>query len=50
MFNNKFGIKADFGYNSFTEWWRFKSFDSKYYRADLQAVANRKNHEFRNLD
>jgi OOP family OmpA-OmpF porin len=20
MFNNKFGIKADFGYNSFTEW------------------------------
>ncbi|WP_339919372.1 OmpA family protein [uncultured Flavobacterium sp.] len=40
MFNNKFGIKADFGYNSFTEGDDSKSFDSKYYRADLQAVAN----------
>jgi len=40
MFNNKFGIKADFGYNSFTEGDDSNSFDSKYYRADLQAVAN----------
>jgi OOP family OmpA-OmpF porin len=32
-------LKLRFGYNSFTKW-RFKSFDSKYYRADLQAVAN----------
>jgi outer membrane protein OmpA-like peptidoglycan-associated protein len=40
MFNNKFGIKADFGYNSFTNGDDSKSFDSKYYRADLQAVAN----------
>ncbi|SEA16199.1 OmpA-OmpF porin, OOP family [Flavobacterium gillisiae] len=40
MFNNKFGIKADFGYNSFTEGDDSKSFNSKYYRADLQAVAN----------
>jgi outer membrane protein OmpA-like peptidoglycan-associated protein len=40
MFNNKFGIKADFGYNSFTNGDDSKSFDNKYYRADLQAVAN----------
>jgi outer membrane protein OmpA-like peptidoglycan-associated protein len=40
MFNNKFGIKADFGYNSFTEGDDSQSFDTKYYRADLQAVAN----------
>ena len=40
MFNNKFGIKADFGYNSFTNGDDSKSFDTKYYRADLQAVAN----------
>ena len=40
MFNNKFGLKADFGYNSFTEGDDSPSFDSKYYRADLQGVAN----------
>jgi hypothetical protein len=40
MFNNKFGLKADFGYNSFEANNDSKSFDTKYYRADLQAVAN----------
>jgi outer membrane protein OmpA-like peptidoglycan-associated protein len=40
MFNNKFGLKADFGYNSFTGKSSSKDFDTKYYRADIQAVAN----------
>lgn len=40
MFNNKFGLKADFGYNSFEGKDESKSFDTKYYRADIQAVAN----------
>ncbi|MDQ6528724.1 OmpA family protein [Flavobacterium sp. LHD-85] len=40
MFNNKFGLKADFGYNSFTAKGSSIDFDSKYYRVDLQAVAN----------
>lgn len=40
MFNNKFGLKADFGYNSFTNKDNTLDFDSKYYRVDLQAVAN----------
>lgn len=40
MFNNKFGLKADFGYNSFTEKTNSPNFDTKYYRVDLQAVAN----------
>lgn len=40
MFNNKFGLKADFGYNSFTAKSNTIDFDSKYYRVDLQAVAN----------
>ncbi|WP_233566041.1 outer membrane beta-barrel protein [Flavobacterium sp. 81] len=40
MFNNKFGLKADFGYNSFTGKNNSIDFDSKYYRVDLQAVAN----------
>ncbi|MBO9582841.1 MAG: OmpA family protein [Flavobacterium sp.] len=40
MFNNKFGLKADFGYNSFTAKGSSLDFDSKYYRVDLQAVAN----------
>ncbi|MCK8140389.1 OmpA family protein [Flavobacterium sp. I-SCBP12n] len=40
MFNNKFGLKADFGYNSFQGKSESKDFDTKYYRADLQAVAN----------
>lgn len=41
MLNNKFGLKADVGYNSLTEQRNSSlKFDSKYYRADLQAVAN----------
>ncbi|NDP26156.1 MAG: OmpA family protein [Flavobacterium sp.] len=41
MFNNKFGLKGDFGYNSFTaEKDESIDFDTKYYRADLQGVAN----------
>jgi outer membrane protein OmpA-like peptidoglycan-associated protein len=40
MFNNKFGLKADFGYNSFEGNDDSQSFDTKYYRADIQAVAN----------
>ena len=40
MFNNKFGLKADFGFNSFTGNSNSIAFDTKYYRADLQAVAN----------
>lgn len=40
MFNNKFGLKVDAGYNSFTDKNNSKSFDTRYYRADLQAVAN----------
>lgn len=41
MFNNKFGLKADFGYISMTgEKNKSKDFGSKYYRVDLQGVAN----------
>ncbi len=40
MLNNKFGLKVDFGYNSFTSKGSSIDFDSKYYRVDLQAVAN----------
>lgn len=40
MFNNKFGLKADVGYNSFKGKSNSLDFDSKYYRVDLQAVAN----------
>jgi outer membrane protein OmpA-like peptidoglycan-associated protein len=40
MFNNKFGLKADFGYNSFQGKNNSVDFDTKYYRADIQAVAN----------
>ena len=40
MFNNKFGLKADFGYSSFTNEDSSMDFESIYYRADLQAVAN----------
>lgn len=40
MFNNKFGLKLDFGYNSLTSKNNSLDFDSKYYRVDLQAVAN----------
>ena len=41
MLNNKFGLKADVGYNSFTSQNNSSiDFDSKYYRLDLQGVAN----------
>jgi OOP family OmpA-OmpF porin len=41
MLNNKFGLKADVGYNSFTGQNNSSiDFDSKYYRVDLQGVAN----------
>ena len=40
MFNNKFGLKADLGYNSFEGKSNSKDFDMKYYRVDLQGVAN----------
>jgi outer membrane protein OmpA-like peptidoglycan-associated protein len=40
MFNNKFGLKADFGYNSFTGNSESIDFDTKYYRVDIQGVAN----------
>jgi len=41
MFNNKFGLKADFGFNSFTgKKDESMDFDTKYYRVDLQGVAN----------
>ncbi|MBF4506159.1 OmpA family protein [Flavobacterium sp. JLP] len=40
MLNNKFGLKADFGYNSFTGKNNSQDFDTKYYRVDLQGVAN----------
>jgi outer membrane protein OmpA-like peptidoglycan-associated protein len=40
MFNNKFGLKADFGYNKFTSKSSSKDFDTDYYRFDVQGVAN----------
>ncbi|RTY88373.1 OmpA family protein [Flavobacterium sp. RSP49] len=40
MFNNKFGLKADVGYNSFQAKKESINFDTQYYRANLQAVAN----------
>jgi OOP family OmpA-OmpF porin len=40
MFNNKFGLKADIGYNSFQAKKESIDFETKYYRANLQAVAN----------
>jgi OOP family OmpA-OmpF porin len=40
MFNNKFGLKDFFGFNSFTEGDNSTAFDTKYYRVDLQGVAN----------
>ncbi|RBN49973.1 OmpA family protein [Flavobacterium psychrolimnae] len=40
MFNNKFGLKADVGYNSFQAKKESIDFETNYYRANLQAVAN----------
>ncbi|MCG9791810.1 OmpA family protein [Flavobacterium algicola] len=40
MINNKFGIKGDLGYNALSEKSGTPDFESRYYRGDLQAVAN----------
>lgn len=40
MLNNKFGLKLDYGYHSFTNGDDSMNFDSKYGRLDLQGVAN----------
>ncbi|MFB9107138.1 OmpA family protein [Flavobacterium gyeonganense] len=40
MLNNKFGLKADLGFNSFQEQKNSTPFDTKYYRFDIQGVAN----------
>ena len=40
MFNNKFGLKADFGYNKFQNSDETPEFDTTYLRADLQGVVN----------
>ena len=40
MFNNKFGLKADFGYNSFQEETGSVNFDTKLYRVAIQGVIN----------
>ncbi|WP_163410031.1 OmpA family protein [Flavobacterium ajazii] len=40
MFNTKFGLKADLGYNSFQEGKGSEPFDTKYYRFDIQGVSN----------
>jgi hypothetical protein len=40
MFSNKFGLKADFGYNNFKDAGISGEYDLRYYRTNLQAVAN----------
>lgn len=40
MFNEKFGLKLDYGFGSFKEADGEASFNTKYYRLDLQGVAN----------
>ena len=40
MFNNKFGLKADLGYNNFKNDNSSKDFNTNYYRFDFQGVAN----------
>lgn len=40
MFNPKFGLKLDVGYDQFQERKDTPEFDSKYYRASLQGVVN----------
>jgi outer membrane protein OmpA-like peptidoglycan-associated protein len=40
MINNKFGLKADFGYNTFEAKSDSKDFSTQYYRFDVQGVAN----------
>lgn len=40
MFNNRFGLKLDFGYSTIKEGDKSLPFDSNYYRGSLQGVAN----------
>ncbi|RAV28465.1 OmpA family protein [Sinomicrobium soli] len=40
MFNEKFGLKLDFGYDKFESDENSMDFESKYYRVSLQGVAN----------
>ncbi|WP_369048438.1 OmpA family protein [Tenacibaculum sp. UWU-22] len=40
MLNEKFGLRADFGYNKFSEGKRSKPFNSDYYRGTLEGVVN----------
>ena len=40
MFNEKFGLKLDYGFGSFKEADGEAGFNTKYYRLDLQGVAN----------
>ncbi|WP_243456857.1 OmpA family protein [Polaribacter batillariae] len=40
MFNEKFGLRLDLGYNKFTEGKNSKPFESNYYRATLEGVVN----------
>lgn len=40
MFNNKFGLKVDVGYDQFENASESASFDGKYYRTDIQGVVN----------
>lgn len=40
MVNNKFGVKADFGYDNMQDGKNSKSFKTNYYRVNLQGIAN----------
>ncbi len=40
MFNNRFGLKLDFGYSTLKEGSESLPFESNYYRTSLQGVAN----------
>ncbi|MBW3518695.1 OmpA family protein [Flavobacterium sp. NKUCC04_CG] len=40
MFNNKFGVKADFGYDKIENADDSKKFETQYYRTSLQGVVN----------
>lgn len=40
MFNNKFGLKADFGFDKFENDDNSNTFETKYYRTSLQGVVN----------
>jgi OOP family OmpA-OmpF porin len=50
MFNNKFGLKADFGYNSFKDGSDSKVLTQNIIEQFTSCCKLGKNHEFRNLD